>query len=111
MKTKSLILAAIVLLSSASIHAGDGGPLNTGFVVVPVQNNQVFKVIYKGESVGRVRLTIYNENGETIYAESIYRTNGFIYPMNFAGLSSGIYTLELIDAGGKKSEKINYTSK
>lgn len=33
---------------------------------------------------------------------------GFILPLNFAGLSAGTYTVELVDASGVKSEKINY---
>ena len=34
--------------------------------------------------------------------------NGFILPLNFSGLQSGEYTVEVVDAIGSKSEKIYY---
>jgi hypothetical protein len=34
--------------------------------------------------------------------------DGFIRPLNFAGLQYGEYTIELVDAAGKKSERVNH---
>jgi hypothetical protein len=38
----------------------------------------------------------------------MHGVDGFIRPLNFSGLQYGDYTIELIDAVGKKSEHIKY---
>ena len=111
MKFKSLFIAALIVFSSAVSFAGKDEPRKTGLAVVPVKNSQVFKVIYKGESVGRVKLNIYNAAGALVLTETINGVDGFICPVNFEGLSYGDYTIELIDATGKKTEKVSYQSK
>jgi hypothetical protein len=111
MKTKSLFFAALVMLTSAVAFAGKDEPRRTGMAVVPVKGSETFKVIYKSESTGKVKLNIYNVSGKLILTESFSGTNGFIIPVNFSGLQPGEYTIELIDATGKKSEKITLLAK
>jgi hypothetical protein len=43
-----------------------------------------------------------------VFSETVNSTGGFIRPLNFSGLQFGEYTIELTDAFGKKSEKVNY---
>lgn len=76
--------------------------------VVPVRGSEVFKVIYKGENTGKVRINIYNKQAEVVFSETLSGVSGFIRPLNFSGLESGEYTVELVDASGKKVEKIVY---
>jgi hypothetical protein len=111
MKTKSLFIAALLVFGSAVAFAGKDEPRKTGFAVVPVKNSEIFKVIYRGESAGKVRLNIYNASGSLVLTETINGVDGFIVPVNFAGLNYGDYTIELVDAAGKKSEKVSYQSK
>lgn len=106
MKTKSLLFAALVLMSSVAV-AGMDEPRKTGLAVVPVKGTQVFKVIYKGETAGRVKLNIYNSKNELILNEIINGVDGFICPVNFKGLAEGEYTIEIVDASGKKVEKVS----
>jgi hypothetical protein len=68
----------------------------------------VIKVIYKGEAAGKVKLNIYNEAAELVFSETFNGLDGFIRPLNFNGLQAGEYTVELIDAAGKKVEKVSY---
>jgi hypothetical protein len=110
MKTKSLFFAALVLISSVAL-AGKDEPRRTGMAIVPVKGSEVFKVIYKGETTGKVKLNIYNAEDKVIMAEVFTGVDGFICPLNFAGLEPGEYTIELIDAAGKKIEKIIYGTK
>lgn len=110
MKTKSLLLAALLIVSSAVSFAGKDEPRKTGLAVVPVKNGDVFKVIYKAETVGKIKLNIYNANGVVVYSETLAGLDGFIYPVNFKGLNAGEYTVEVIDASGKKIEKVSYKS-
>lgn len=108
MKTKSLFIAALLVVSSVLVFAGKDEPRTTGLVVVPVKNTEVYKLIYKAESAGRVKVNVLNSEGAIIFTETITGLDGFIFPMNFAGLSSGEYTIQLIDAFGKKEEKISF---
>lgn len=110
MKTKSLFFAAFVLVSSLAVAAGKDEP-RIGMAVVPVKGSETFKVIYKGESAGKVRLNIYNSASRIILTETFASTQGFIVPVNFAGLEAGEYTIELIDAAGKKVEKVFFGAK
>jgi hypothetical protein len=110
MKTKSLFIAALVVFSSAVAFAGKDEPRKTGLAIVPVKN-EVFKVIFKSESTGRIKLNIYNENGTVVFTDTVYGVDGFIRPLNFSGMRSGNYTIELVDASGKKAEKVSYQPK
>jgi hypothetical protein len=107
MKTKSLFIAALVVFSSAIAFAGKDEPRKTGLAVVPVKK-EIFKIVYKSENVGRIKLNVYNEQGTVVYADAISGVDGFIRPLNFKGMESGKYTIELTDAAGKKTETVSY---
>lgn len=108
MKTKSLFIAALVTVGAAMSAFGKEEPTNKGLAVVAVKGSEVFKVIYKGEGSSRVKLNVYNASAEVVFSESFSGVEGFIRPLNFKGLESGEYTVELVDATGKKIEKLNY---
>jgi len=108
MNTKSLYLAALIVMAGAVTAVGKDEPRNAGLAVVPVKGSEVFRVIYKGETTSRVKLNVYNSSSQVIFSETVNSTGGFIRPLNFSGLQFGEYTIELTDASGKKSEKVNY---
>lgn len=108
MKTKSLFLAALVTLSVVVSAVGKDEPRTTGLAVVPVKGSQVYKVIYRTESQSRIKLNIYGPQSQLIFTESFAGIEGFIRPVNFSGLAAGEYTIELVDATGKKVERVNY---
>jgi hypothetical protein len=111
MKTKSLLFTALVMISAAVSAVGKDEPRKTGMAIVPVKGSEVYKVIYKGESAGKVRLNIYNAAAQLILTETFNGIDGFICPLNFTGLQAGDYTVEIVDATGKKIEKISYQAK
>src|SRR5688572_10929054 len=106
MKIKSFFVAALILASAISTVAADAP--RTGVAVVPGKVSEIFKVIYKSENAGKVKLNIYNANARVIMSETFSNVNGFILPINFKGLEFGEYTIEVIDANGKTVEKVNY---
>jgi len=108
MNTKSLYIAALIVMAGAVTAVGKDEPRNAGLAVVSVKGSEIFKVIYKGESSARVKLNVYNSSSQVIFSETVNSNGGFIRPLNFSGLSFGEYTIELTDASGKKSEKVNY---
>lgn len=107
MKTKSIILSVLLVLSVVVLSLANA-PGETGLAVLQSRNSKIVKVIYKGESAGRVQLNLYNANSKLVFTETFASINGFIRPLNFANLAPGEYTVELIDANGKKVEKIVY---
>ncbi len=108
MKTKSLFLTALVLVSAVAFAAGKDEPRNTGMAVIPVKGSEIFKLVYKGETTGKVRLNIYDSQSQRILTQSFTGVDGFICPLNFSALKPGEYTIELVDAAGKQTEKIVY---
>jgi hypothetical protein len=108
MKTKSLFIAVVAMVVSLSAFGNEEPSNSKGLAVVPVKGSEIFKVIYKGEAAGKVKLNIYNQASELVFSESINGMDGFIRPLNFTGLEAGQYTFELIDATGKKVEKVDY---
>jgi hypothetical protein len=109
MKIKSLFIAALVVLNSAVVFAGKEEPVNIGMAIVSVKGSDVFKVIYKGTTSGKVKLNVYNAQGVVVFSDTQYGVQGFIRPLNFSGLSSGEYTIELTDLNGKRTEKVIYS--
>jgi hypothetical protein len=106
MKTRSIVLAALLLVSASGAFA-NADPSNAALAVVSAKGSEVVKVIYKGSN-GKVKLNIYDASSKLVFSESRTVQTGFILPLNFGGLSAGTYTVELVDASGVKSEKINY---
>jgi hypothetical protein len=108
MKTKSIYLAALFVMGVVVTTLGSDEPRKAGLAVVQMKGSETFRVIYKSENTNKVKLNIYNLNSELIFSEVINESNGFILPLNFKGLAFGEYTLEVIDALGKKIERISY---
>ena len=108
MNTKSFYIAALIVIAGAVTAVGKDEPRNAGLAVVPVKGSEVFRVIYKGESSSKVKLNVYNSSSQVVFSETVNSNGGFIRPLNFKGLTFGEYTIELTDASGKKSEKVNY---
>ena len=108
MKTKSIYFAALFVIGAAVAAVGKEEPSSAKLAVVAVQGSQVVKVIYKTETAGKVKLSVYDAASRVVFTETRNSNEGFILPLNFAALQAGQYTVELVDAAGTKSEKINY---
>lgn len=105
MKTKSLILAAMVLISSVAFA---DEPVSPKLVVLAQKESGLFKVIYENSKTSKVTMTILNSNGEALYTESIKINDGFILPVNFKGMTPGEYQIEVADGSAKQVQKVSY---
>ena len=105
MKTKTSFLFAVALIVAGSVFANDS---STQMVVVNGTDANIIKVIYKSETSENVRMKIYNEAGNVVYAHTIKVVNGFMLPINLAGLAFGEYTIEIAGKSGVQSKKIKY---
>jgi len=97
----------LMVVSAVFAYAENEKPDNVGFTVVQVTGSEVFKVVYKGETTGKVRLNVYNSHAEILLSKTFYETSGFIFPLNFSGVAYGEYTIELSDVKGKHLHKVS----
>lgn len=104
MKTTTLFFALVLAVSTTAFALND----EPGLTVVSSKGSEVFKVIYKGTTTGKVKLNILDGRGTVIHSETISGLNGFICPVNFKGLQSGQYTIEVVDKSGKYQESVTY---
>ncbi|MDH5382749.1 MAG: T9SS type A sorting domain-containing protein [Cyclobacteriaceae bacterium] len=107
MKALSIILAALIV--SASSFAGNS-PLLVGTEshVAVVKSYNKIKLCYESDVISTVKVKIFDERGRLIYDFRVYKTDGFIQPINVAGLENGVYTFEIEDANGTIIEKVDY---
>jgi hypothetical protein len=108
MKSKVLVIAALVLSAGFNAVANEEDPRNVRTAVVPVKGSEVFKAIYKSDVVAKIKLNIYNSSSQLVFTDIVNGTDGFIRPLNFRGLPAGQYTIEFNDGVSKKVEKVNY---
>lgn len=106
MKIKSFFLVATMLLGALTVSANDD--VNTGIAIVPVKGSTIYKIVYKSETSGNVKINVYSPDADLIFTETIRNIDGFIQPLNFMGLRAGEYKVELIDARGKKTHIIRH---
>ncbi len=100
MKTNSIFTAVLMVIGSAVASAQT--------VAIEKKSSNVFKITYKDETAGKVKMSIFNAAGTEVFAETFKDVKSFARPLNFVGMEQGEYTLELVDINGKKIEKINY---
>jgi hypothetical protein len=110
MKKYLLSLIAFVVLMSA-VNAKDGEKSKSSAGVAIMKNGTVFKLFYKAETKGTVRIAIYNEKNDKLYSETLRHISNFMRPYNFSTLKEGEYTIEVTDESGKVLKKVSYINK
>jgi hypothetical protein len=105
---KKILSLVLVLIAISQVNAKGiepESPLGTSVV----KHGALVKLFYRGEESGKVTVTIYNENGLTLFRETFQNTDQFMRPYNFSALPSGDYRFEIMDANGKRYEKVTHT--
>jgi hypothetical protein len=100
------LLAVAMIASGASATGNDDTKSPTGVAVL--KSGSTFKVIYKGDKEGTVKVTIYDAASKTVFSETLRKVESFVRPYNFSSLPEGDYTIEVADQNGKQVEKIGY---
>lgn len=111
MKAFTLVLMS-VLVSTGVFASGTIEPTESSASVAVTNSSgsSLVKVYYKADQSGSVKISIFNEGKDLIFSESLRSINGFVRPYNFSGLPAGLYTVQLEDKGGMRSEQIDYTA-
>jgi len=105
MKAKSILAASFILISSFAFANDDNK-----FAVIPGQETGIFKVIFEDQAIVNTTITVFDKAGKLVYTKAIKSKNGFILPMNFTGLRSGDYTIELKNGSTTWMQTINYSN-
>src|SRR5690242_12927838 len=100
---KILALSASVLMCTLVFGHGTDGPIkgSSSVAVTNVTGSKLYKVYYKSDQVGKVKVSVLSENGSIIFSETLRKVNGFLRPYNFDGLPEGEYTIRVEDEYGK----------
>ncbi len=97
----SVLLCTVVFAGGTDFSSGASG------IAVVKRDANTFKLIYKAEKAGYVKVSIRDSRHRTVFYESIKTVEGFTRPYNFQSLQEGDYTLEIIDNAGLHIEKIH----
>jgi len=99
-----------VLVSTLAFANGTVEPKESASTaaVTNSEGSSVFKLYYKGEQKCSVKVSILNEQGKSVFSESIRSKNGFVRPYNFSELGVGTYTILIEDAQGIQKQKVTY---
>lgn len=101
-----------VLVSTLAFANGTVEPTESASTSAVTNSNgsSVFKLYYKGEKKGLVKVSIQNEQGKIVFSESINSKNGFVRPYNFSELGVGAYTIFIEDAQGIQKQQVTYAA-
>jgi len=105
---KKILSLVFALIAIGHVNANGIEPKSPVGMSV-IKSGAVVKVFYQGEQTGKVKVTIYNERGQTVYMETLQNTGNFMRPYNFSFLPEGEYTIELIDDQGKRVKTIAHS--
>jgi hypothetical protein len=73
-------------------------------------SSSVYNVAYKAVEAGKVKVSIYNDNNELVFTETLNAVSSFNRPYNFSELAEGEYTIVLESKNDKQAEKVSYRS-
>jgi len=109
---KFIVLAVSVLFCTLVFANGTDDPSSgsSSVVVLNANGSNLFKVFYKANRFGNVKVSILNQYQDVVFTETLRKLNGFMRPYNFDGLPDGTYTILIEDAFGKRLEKVNYSA-
>jgi hypothetical protein len=101
------ILAMMLIISSMTVVNAFDRPSASMAVL---KNGSTIKLLYKGLKLSDVKVLIFNDNNQIVFAEKIKNTDGFVRPYNFSNLPEGNYSFQLTDNTGRLSERVSYLS-
>ena len=103
-KILSLVLVVIAIGHMNAKGIEPNSPLGTSII----KKGALVKLFYRGEHSGKVKVTIYDENGTVVFKEVVENHEHFMRPYNFSSLPYGEYTIQIADENGTRIEKVEH---
>jgi len=110
MKKISVLLASVLFCTLVSANGADKPAPGSSVVVTNPEGSSLFKLHYKSTKSQKVKISLFDEIGNSLFSETVKSTNGFVRPYNFENMAHGQYTIQVEDENGKMEEKVNYES-
>ncbi len=105
---KNILTIVGVLFCTVMFASGTGDhPTSLSGATVIKTTEGTFKVIYKSEAFSDVTVSIYNDQRDRLFSETVRNTNGFARPYSFENLAEGNYTVTIEDNSGTFVQKIS----
>ena len=106
MKTKAVIAALILMIGVGQAKASEHGPSLT---ISHKDGSSVFLVNYRGSQKGDVKLSIKDNLGRVLIAESIKGVKAFSLPVNLEDVDAGLYNIEIDNGKDKQVQTLDYS--
>ncbi len=107
MKKTLLFFVMLTMIVGSAVAGGEDNPTASARMAV-LRSGSTFKVFYKGSSVNKVTVNIYDAYGVKVFSDNVGKLDNFVRPYNFSGLQEGQYSIELVDNIGKQIESVEY---
>ncbi len=104
MNSRTKFFALIIFMLGAMV--ANAVPLKT--TVIADATAGIYKLIYRTAEAGKVKVSIYNADGDLVFTETLAHVESFTRPYNFSNLSQGEYSIVVEDKNGKTEEKVSY---
>lgn len=109
MKAFSLLLVGVLFSTGVFANGIDEpGKSAASVAVTNPSGGSLFKLFYKAEESGTVKISIFNTKNKLVFTETLRHVSGFLRPYNFDGLAAGDYSIEIEDSTGKRVEEVTY---
>ncbi|MEO5601575.1 MAG: T9SS type A sorting domain-containing protein [Cyclobacteriaceae bacterium] len=102
---KKILSLLVLVIAINSVQANGIEPKSLVGMSV-VKSGTIFKLFYRGEKSGKVKVSIFDAKGKMVWNETLRNTENFMRPYNFSSLPAGDYTIEISDEQGKHVERI-----
>jgi len=106
MKTKVVIAALILMIGVGQTKAAEQAPSLT---ISHQDGSSIFLVNYRGSQKGDVKLSIRDNLGRVLIAESIKGVKAFSLPVNLEDIDAGVYKIEVDDGKDKQVQTLDYS--
>lgn len=107
MKKINLLLVGVLVSSLTFAGRPDNPKGNSGMAIIK-RNATSYKLIYKGDQVSDVKVQIFDERNQLVFAETIKKSDGFVRPYNFESLAEGEYTIKIDNGSNWMTETVDY---
>lgn len=106
MKKTQTLFVVLLLMGSVVLAGGTENPLLPTNMAIMKTTTGV-RVYYKAEKVGKVKISIYDDESKEIFSEEVKSRTDFMRPYNLSNLDKGTYRVVIEDENGKREEVID----
>src|SRR5260221_13122888 len=101
MNSRTKFFALIIFMLGAMV--ANAVPLKT--TVIADATAGIYKLIYRTAEAGKVKVSIYNADGDLVFTETLAHVESFTHLYNFSNLSQGEYSTIVEDKKEKTNKK------